>query len=194
MLLVKNSSIIFHAYIYRGNGVPSDSKWCGKSVPKTLKAVSIAVLRLNPFSFSIKRNHKPSPKYIRTLRPRVKDKHAVTLACQSRAVNYVSNYINELSERSTREHGTFLSAFDIHRHTTGASKELQGRWYRAGEHSLATAQRAGKKKRAKAIHAKIRNSRKDSIDVRTIDERYPFLANGELGNDMDDANYRRWWK
>jgi putative transposase len=40
---------------------------------------------------------------------------------------------------------------------------LHGRWYRARERALATAQRAGKKKRAKAIHAKIKNRRKDAI-------------------------------
>ncbi|MFT4727111.1 MAG: putative transposase [Granulosicoccus sp.] len=63
-------------------------------------------------------------KHIRTQSLRVKDKHAVTLARPSRAVNFVWNYINELSERSIREHNTFLSAYDIHRYTTGASKEL----------------------------------------------------------------------
>ena len=65
-----------------------------------------------------------NPTHLRTLRLRVKDKHAVELARQARAVNYVWNYINELSERSIRERGVFLSAFDLHRYTTGASKAL----------------------------------------------------------------------
>ncbi len=66
----------------------------------------------------------PNQKYLRTLRLRVKDKHAAELCGQARAVNFVWNFINELSERSIRERGNFLSAFDIHRYTTGASKEL----------------------------------------------------------------------
>ena len=61
-----------------------------------------------------------NPTHLRTLRLRVKDKHAVELARQARAVNYVWNYIHELSERSIRERGVFLSAFDLHRYTTGA--------------------------------------------------------------------------
>ncbi|MBO9427957.1 transposase [Sulfitobacter sp. R18_1] len=36
----------------------------------------------------------------------------------------VWNYINELSERSIRERGKFLSAFDLHPYTKGAAKEL----------------------------------------------------------------------
>ncbi|ASJ73306.1 RNA-guided endonuclease InsQ/TnpB family protein [Granulosicoccus antarcticus] len=63
-------------------------------------------------------------KQLRTLRLRVKDKHAAELSRQARAVNYVWNYINELSERSIRELGCFLSVFDLHSYTTGASKEL----------------------------------------------------------------------
>lgn len=43
---------------------------------------------------------------------------------ESRAVNFVWNYVNELSRRSIREHGRFLSAFDIHKYTNGAGKDL----------------------------------------------------------------------
>ncbi|ASJ71907.1 hypothetical protein IMCC3135_09050 [Granulosicoccus antarcticus IMCC3135] len=155
-------------------------------------------------------------KQLRTLRLRVKDKHAAELSRQARAVNYVWNYINELSERSIRELGRFLSVFDLHSYTTGASKELglhshtvqkvagsyvqariqfrkrklgkstgkiamgidlgckdaattseadvlHGRWYRADEKALATAQRARKKRQTKKIHARIRNRRSDGI-------------------------------
>lgn len=41
--------------------------------------------------------------------------------------------------------------------------KLNGRWYRRNERDLAIAQRARKKKRVKAIHAKIRNSRQDAL-------------------------------
>ena len=227
-------------------------------------------------------------KSVRTLKLRVKDKHAAELSRQARAVNFVWNYANELSDRMVREHGRWLSAYDLQVYTNGAGKELglyshtvqeigahyvqarrqhrkrklawrksggtrrslgwvpfkvgaakwvggqvrfngrcygvwdsfglagytlrsgsfsedsrgrwyfnvavevdakpsvgtsavgidlgckdaattsegdvlHGRWYRAEEKRLATAQRARKKKRVKAIHAKIRNRRKDAI-------------------------------
>lgn len=47
--------------------------------------------------------------------------------------------------------------------TTSNGDKLEGRWYRANEKALAIAQRARKKKRAKAIHAKIGNQRKDAM-------------------------------
>lgn len=43
------------------------------------------------------------------------------MAC---AVNFVWNYINELSTRAIKERGHFLSAYDIHPYTKGAGKEL----------------------------------------------------------------------
>ena len=47
--------------------------------------------------------------------------------------------------------------------TTSNGDKLEGRWYRTNEKALAIAQRARKKKRAKAIHAKIGNQRKDAM-------------------------------
>jgi putative transposase len=47
--------------------------------------------------------------------------------------------------------------------TTSTGEKLEGRWYRANEKALVAAQRAGKKQRARAIHAKIRNQRKDAL-------------------------------
>lgn len=61
---------------------------------------------------------------IKTLKVRVKDRHINSLVSQAKAVNYVWNYINELSSRSIKERGKFLSAFDIHPYTKGANKEL----------------------------------------------------------------------
>jgi len=61
----------------------------------------------------------------KTLKVRVKDKHAKRLSAMSRSVNFVWNYINELSERSIRERGKFLSAYDLHPYTKGAGKELR---------------------------------------------------------------------
>jgi len=42
-------------------------------------------------------------------------------------------------------------------------ERLEGRWYRSHEQKLGLAQRACKKKRVKAIHAKIKNQRKDEL-------------------------------
>ena len=47
--------------------------------------------------------------------------------------------------------------------TASNEQQLHGRWYRQHELALAKAQRANKKKRIKAIHAKIKNQRKDDM-------------------------------
>lgn len=60
----------------------------------------------------------------KTLKVRIKDKHARVLQEWSRAVNFTWNYINELSSRSIREKGKFLSAYDLQKYTDGAGKEL----------------------------------------------------------------------
>ena len=61
---------------------------------------------------------------LKTLKVRIKDKHAQRLSEMARSVNFVWNYINELSYRSIRDRGVFLSAYDIHPYTKGAHKEL----------------------------------------------------------------------
>ncbi len=63
-------------------------------------------------------------KQTKTLKVRVKDKHAPLLRQMARSVNFVWNYLNELSQRSIRERGVFLSAFDLDRYTQGAGKLL----------------------------------------------------------------------
>lgn len=60
----------------------------------------------------------------KTLKVRVKDKHAKELERQAQAVNFIWNYLNELSHRSIKEKGRFLSAFDMQKFTDGAGKEL----------------------------------------------------------------------
>ena len=61
---------------------------------------------------------------IKTLRVRVKDRHAKVLKRMAASVNFVWNYINDLSIKHVKKHGRFLSEYDIHPYTTGASKEL----------------------------------------------------------------------
>lgn len=47
--------------------------------------------------------------------------------------------------------------------TTSIGDKIEGRWYRANEKPLAIAQCARKKQRTKAVHAKIKNLRKDAL-------------------------------
>lgn len=77
-----------------------------------------------------------SPTVTKTLKVRVRDKHAKELRRQAAAVNFVWNYVNELSSRSIREWGVFLSAYDIQKYTDGSARE-------PGLHSH-TVQRVGK--------------------------------------------------
>lgn len=63
-------------------------------------------------------------KQTKTLKLRVRDKHKNSLDQKAKAVNFVWNYINELSERSIKQRGKFLSEFDLHPYTKGAGKEL----------------------------------------------------------------------
>lgn len=63
-------------------------------------------------------------KKTKTLKVRVKDRHANVLHEMARSVNFVWNYINALSHRSISERGLFLSAYDLHPYTKGAGKEL----------------------------------------------------------------------
>jgi hypothetical protein len=63
-------------------------------------------------------------KVTKTLRVRVRDKHAPLLKQMARQVNFVWNYLNELSQRSIKERRVFLSEYDLHPYTKGAGKEL----------------------------------------------------------------------
>ena len=63
-------------------------------------------------------------KQTKTLKVRVKDKHVAELNRMARSVNFVWNYLNELSARSIREKGLFLSAYDMDPYTQGAGKDL----------------------------------------------------------------------
>ncbi len=63
-------------------------------------------------------------KHTKTLKVRVRDRHRPLLNQMARSVNFVWNYINELSLRSIKERGVFLSAYDIQKYTQGSHKEL----------------------------------------------------------------------
>jgi len=61
-------------------------------------------------------------KAIKTLKLRIKDKHAPVLDARAREVNQVWNYVNELSMRSIRERHKWLSGYDLQKYTAGFSK------------------------------------------------------------------------
>jgi len=60
--------------------------------------------------------------HTKTLKMRIKDKHAKTLLAMSREVNLVWNYCNEVSHRSIRDRHQWLSGFDLQKLTAGLSK------------------------------------------------------------------------
>lgn len=59
---------------------------------------------------------------VKTLKMRVKDKHAGVLRRMARDVNQVFNFANETSSRAIRERGKWLSAYDLQKLTAGYSK------------------------------------------------------------------------
>lgn len=59
---------------------------------------------------------------IKTLRVRVKDKHACVLRKMAREVNQVFNFCNETSMRATRERREWLTGYDLCALTAGFSK------------------------------------------------------------------------
>lgn len=61
-------------------------------------------------------------KIMKTLRVRVKDKHAAILCKMARDVNTVFNFCNETSYRATTERRRWLSGYDLQRLTAGFSK------------------------------------------------------------------------
>lgn len=67
-----------------------------------------------------------TPIVTRTLHLRVKDKHTKILSDRAREVNFVWNFINELSEKHTRHTGRLCSAYDLNQYTIGTSKEGLG--------------------------------------------------------------------
>jgi IS605 OrfB family transposase len=58
----------------------------------------------------------------KTLKLRIKDKHARVLTVMAREVNTVWNFCNETSHRAIRERGKWLSAYDLQKLTAGYSK------------------------------------------------------------------------
>ena len=59
---------------------------------------------------------------MKTLKLRIKDKHAKVLIQLASEVNFVWNYCNDLCFKHLKRTGKFFSAFDVQKYLTGASK------------------------------------------------------------------------
>lgn len=59
---------------------------------------------------------------IKTLKLRIKDKHASVLAKMAREVNTVWNFVNETSNRSILEKRKFMTGYDLQKYTAGYTK------------------------------------------------------------------------
>ena len=62
---------------------------------------------------------------MKTLKLRIRDKHIAKLNHLSGAVNFVWNYVNDLSYKHLKKTGKFFSAYDLNDYTKG-SGELVG--------------------------------------------------------------------
>jgi putative transposase len=60
---------------------------------------------------------------MKTLRIRLRDKHASQLDVMAREVNMVWNFVNELSAKHTQRTGKFFCGRDLQKYTNGATKE-----------------------------------------------------------------------
>ncbi|MBO1532096.1 transposase, partial [Psychrobacter sp. F1192] len=61
---------------------------------------------------------------MKTLKLRIKDKHAAQLTILAGSVNFVWNYVNELSFKHLQRTGLFFSAYDLAAYTKGAGECL----------------------------------------------------------------------
>lgn len=60
---------------------------------------------------------------MKTLKLRIKDKHAKLLTQLATEVNFVWNYVNDLCFKHLQRTGQFFSSYDVDKYTKGASKE-----------------------------------------------------------------------
>jgi len=64
----------------------------------------------------------PTPRVVRVLRFRIKDKHVDWLSSLAREVNMVWNYCNDLSMKVFERERRFMSGFDLQKYLKGSSK------------------------------------------------------------------------
>ncbi|STY87443.1 Uncharacterised protein [Moraxella ovis] len=61
---------------------------------------------------------------MKTLKLRIRDKHIDQLNRLSGSVNFVWNYVNDLSDKYLQRTGKFLSAYDLNEYTKGSGEYL----------------------------------------------------------------------
>lgn len=61
---------------------------------------------------------------MKTLKLRIRDKHTDQLNHLSGSVNFVWNYVNELSYKHLQKTGKFFSAYDLNEYTKGSGELL----------------------------------------------------------------------
>ena len=83
---------------------------------------SLSVAREQLASVAFLRYNNAMQTLVKTLKIRVKDKHASVLRRMARDVNQVFNFANETSSRAIRERGKWLSGYDLQKLTAGYSK------------------------------------------------------------------------
>ena len=66
------------------------------------------------------------PRFLKTLKVRVRDQHTLELLHMAREVNVVWNLCNSLSQQVFQDEGRFLNAFGFDKYTTGLSKRFKG--------------------------------------------------------------------
>ena len=89
---------------------------------------------------------------MKTLKFRLKDKHAKLLIQLAREVNLVWNYVNDLCFKHLQRTGQFFSAFDVQKYTAGASKvglNLHSQTIQAISEELVTRRKQFKKAKLK---------------------------------------------
>ena len=61
---------------------------------------------------------------MKTLKLRIRDKHIAKLNRLSGSVNFVWNYVNDLSYKHLQKTGKFFSAYDLNEYTKGSGELL----------------------------------------------------------------------
>ena len=99
---------------------------------------------------------EPNPTPIRTIRVRVRDKHAPLLRAMAVEANQVWNFCNDLSGRMLRERGHWMTGFDFSPYTVGASAEFE----HIGSSTIqeVSEQYASKRRAAKRVQLRWRKS------------------------------------
>ena len=125
--------------------------------------------------------HRPNYNLrMRTLRLRIKDKHAKALDALAREVNLVWNYCNELSYKHFQRTGKFFSAYDLQKYTSGSTKA--GLTINSASVQMVGAELVTRRKQFKKVKLRWRVSKGSRKSLGWIPIRHDCIAyrNGQL--------------